>query len=124
MTPAGQDLARQLVATEWWQWMPGVQAIGQGYGPWTPTGRHWMTDRAVRLLDSGSPHLDHAVPDLSDPATQGCLLAMLMAATSADIRIVVHTTPMGQFARIDWMGCAWHGPYGEALARALLAVRR
>jgi hypothetical protein len=68
MTPDMLDLARRAVACRGWRWMLGMQAI-------TPDGLfgHRVTEHTI-LIDP-----DH-LPDLTDPATLGCLLALVREA--------------------------------------------
>jgi hypothetical protein len=71
MTEDTLDLARRAVACRGWRWMLGMQAI-------TPDGLfgHRVTEYTV-FIDP-----DH-LPDLTDPATLGCLLALVREATTA-----------------------------------------
>jgi len=66
------DLARRLVASPRWRWMPGMRATRAG--PWTEPD-------AVRVPESlpngGYPGW---LPDLTDPATVGCLLSLVREA--------------------------------------------
>ena len=79
MTPADQALARRAVACAGWR--PGmrttcgriVYAIERG----CPLGVR-MDDRRVRPDCAAIPH--DALPDLNDPATLGCLLALVREA--------------------------------------------
>lgn len=73
MTEAMTDLARRAVACKGWRWMPGM--------------RWWTEDDLGRLDDyqpeyMGRPH--DALPDLTDPATLGCLLALVREAWRCD----------------------------------------
>ena len=68
MTDEMIALSRRAVACRGWRWMPGVQAI-------TPDGLfgHRVTEHALVI--------DHdMLPDLQDPATLGCLLALVREA--------------------------------------------
>ena len=95
------DLARRAVACRHWRWMPGmrVQYIDYGeptdghgrylglgiqagdlcvqwedYAPRGHLGANWSTPQNFRP----APHiLDVVLPDLDDPATLGCLLALV-----------------------------------------------
>lgn len=68
MTEEQIALARRAVACKGWRWMLGMQAI-------TPDGLfgHRVTEHTV-FIDP-----DH-LPDLTDPATLGCLLALVREA--------------------------------------------
>lgn len=65
-----EELGRRAVACERWRWMPGM--------------RYQVSGTVGRLTDSQCkgklPLVAEAVPDLNDPATLGCLLALVRAA--------------------------------------------
>jgi hypothetical protein len=63
------DLARRAVACKAWRWMPGM--------------RWWSDDDHGRLDDFQPEYMGRpadALPDLTDPATVGCLLALVRKA--------------------------------------------
>jgi hypothetical protein len=69
MTDDMLDLARRAVACKGWRWMPGM-----------------LTTEGMRVVvrcfnDDNEP--DDDIPDLTDPATLGCLLALVREATTA-----------------------------------------
>ena len=68
-----EELARRAVACKSWRWMPGMRAIGRRNLP-----SAWFR------LEESTPSLtgewSGALPDLTDPATLGCLLALVRDA--------------------------------------------
>lgn len=117
MTNDERDLAKQLAEHPRWRWMPGMEAIAADGSPWRPG--IIMCAEHMRPDD---------VPDLSDGATQGCLIEMLGSRFEC-LHYRRHTADLG--------GTLWSvlvlGPsgcrqdrrgytLGEALARALLAA--
>jgi len=58
-----KELAERAVACEGWRWMEGMLSADTGL-----------------RLDEMTDEWEGAVPDLSDPATLGCLLALVRAA--------------------------------------------
>lgn len=75
MTDELTDNARRAVACVHWRWMPGMR--------WWTEDEHGEEDDRGRLDDFQSEYMRHpagALPDLSDPATLGCLLALVRKA--------------------------------------------
>jgi hypothetical protein len=63
------ELGRRAVACKGWRWMPGM--------------RWWTEDDRGRLDDFQPEYMGRppgALPDLTDPATLGCLLALVREA--------------------------------------------
>lgn len=87
MTEAQTALTRRVVACRGWTWGPGMlDLFGRRVRNVWPDdlGIHWshlLDNRVVRDAD--------ALPDLTDPATLGCLLALVREAW----RCVVVTSP-------------------------------
>ena len=67
MSPA--DLARRAVACPRWKWMPGMKGVNAD----------GITDRLMDWSEAGMSNPD-ITPDLADPATLGCVMALLDGA--------------------------------------------
>lgn len=85
MTPGLEALGRRAVACRRWRWMPGMRAA------WRERG---VVGQTVRRTDQRMPDdydeanwiawVDRmrAIPDFSDPATLGCLQALVRESRS------------------------------------------
>jgi hypothetical protein len=120
------ELAQQLVACKHWRWMDGMFTAcklrvcegGKGYV---------IGDRSAPTRDSGGWYDgDDAglIPDLGDPATIGCLLAL---ARGAWVDEALYAKPPNRdctrWRAFTGQDCAAHGDTeAEALAAALLGA--
>jgi len=116
-----EQLARRAVACKHWRWMPGMvtetgirvlrrddDGYTIGYGP--------RTSYCIMEVTSD------AIPDLSDPATLGCLLALVREAWG---KPDLHARPEGRRWRMwsyEWPSSMLHPTEAEALAAALEAA--
>lgn len=69
-----KELAERVVKCKAWRWMPGMR--------WRVTADMWRIGRNPlgRVDDNGVFPKTSIVPDLSDPATLGCLEALVIKA--------------------------------------------
>jgi len=74
-----ESLARRAVACPRWRWMPGMRATWPDDSrPGRRFERGWVSDYSGKEKFGCTD--EHALPDLSDPATIGCLLALVREA--------------------------------------------
>ena len=122
MTETELDLARRIAAHPKWRWMRGMSFADDGL-----MEAHRFSAGLVptdRPLDAGS------YPVIADPATQGCLWAMLReAGPHAHFAMFCEEAPDGCDECVahfsverDYTDEVMGTTLGEALARALLAA--
>ncbi len=111
MTPEQKELAGRFVACKHWRWMPGMKVVGQA---------HWLGVADLLPVDGASgrshPECYGSLPDLTDPATLGCILALVREATG-DRRI--HCRARANVYRV-YSGVSPVGRWMESEAEALL----
>ena len=115
-------LAKRAVACPKWRLMPGML---------TDEGRRvmrvWPDDLGIKwshLLDNRVVRDADALPDLTDPATLGCLLALVREAWGMSTGITVSYSSDEGLWGVSWCG-ATHGGWcgrGKTEAEALVAA--
>lgn len=68
-TPEQIAQARKVITYKRWRWMPGMR--------WAMLRAAPLENYYGRICDRGLPPASGAIPDLSDPATLGCMLALV-----------------------------------------------
>lgn len=113
-----EDLGRRAVACKHWRWMPGMLLLPHVDGCECCEDRNFPR-RAARIPAVFTTDID--VPDLTDPATLGCLLALVREAWANQ---ALHARPEGNAWRV-WSaepGARVYGAEAEALVAALEAA--
>ena len=125
-----EALGRRAVACSRWRWMPGMAVLR--YAPGTPAHGQQQArvdDDAVTYEQALGVHI---MPDLADPATLGCLLALVRKAWGRPFWIEGDSRSMGERPD-EWIGVLFEGRFAtcpivhasteaEALVAALEAA--
>ena len=104
----GDDLARRAVMCKGWRWMAGMLTSKGRIASVDSTLLKWIsvyndnTDELESFYDGGP---NHALPDLADPATLGCLLHLVREAWPAAPAVTSR-----------------HGTYAEGIGHSFLWV--
>lgn len=73
-----EELGRRAVACKHWRWLPGMSVLRDAPGTPSHGQRQARVDDDVVTYEQALGV--HIMPDLSDPATLGCLLALVREA--------------------------------------------
>jgi hypothetical protein len=118
MTDEQKTLARRAVACRGWTWGPGMlDLFGRRVRNVWPDdlGIHWS-----HIPESCVVRDADALPDLSDPATLGCLLALVREVRQEPTGFVVPTHAGGWSYYTRLIAADWYA--GDTEAEALLAA--
>ena len=124
MTDEQIALSRRAVACRGWRWLPGMRttdAMRVIHNETAFPGRPCAI-REGSWVDTSPPRpLGDALPDLSDPATLGCLLALVREAWGQDDLVAFRFD--GQWcAEVTPQEAQHHAFYGASEAEALVAA--
>jgi len=103
------ELGKRAVACEGWRWMRGMLDLGD----WEVRGEY-NCGHGVRVVDRAGktaivPPTRMSAPDLRDPATVGCLLALVREAWAP---LLVWTSP---YYRDRDSGARWEATTSESV---------
>jgi len=86
-------LARRAVACKAWRWMPGMRVSSDSalFGPGHPGRVDDDVDASMRRLGYVG-----TIPDITDPATLGCMLALVREAWKAEVQLLAEVIRGGQ----------------------------
>jgi hypothetical protein len=109
-----EKLARRAVACPGWRWMPGMLGLSAKAGLW----RVEQADLTALFGAGAGPASIHEVgawlPDLTDPATLGCLLALVREAWGDSAMSV--TAGYTKDRKVEW---EVEHPHPDSLPEAL-----
>ena len=98
------NLSQRAVACKHWRWMPGMLSL---------------PPQADRCQRDGQMMVER-LPDLTDPATVGCLLALVHEAGAIVHKLAI--LPMGTRLFVEWSNGLLAEYTGSTLGHALVAA--
>ena len=118
MTIQHEALARRVVACPRWRWMPGMLRLRDAPGK----ADHGKREGRVEARDDWSYAEWPCLPDLTDPATLGCLLALVREAWGDPcVSARAYCGYWGVLRPNGDLSC-WHLARGSTEADALVAA--
>ena len=126
------DLARLAVACKHWKWMPGMLAIAYDEQAWRcvdhrvredveDVGQVWANASGSCDMFFGPLLTQRLTPDLTDPATVGCLLALVREAWGDPMLFAFPDAFPDRWTVVN-VDCGHHETEAAALVAALEAA--
>lgn len=124
------NLGRRAVACKHWRWIPGMSVLRYAPGTSAHGQRQARVDDELVTYEQGLNA--HIAPDLSDPATLGCLLHLVREAWGRPFWVEGDPRSIGERPD-EWIGVLFEGRFAtcpvvhasteaEALVAALEAA--
>jgi hypothetical protein len=92
MTIELEALARRVIDCKSWRWMPGIRSLGGWRFISVDTDKVEIVNHLYEIINFHKidlPHIASSLPDLSDPATLGCLISLIQEAYNKKIVISI-----------------------------------
>lgn len=128
-TPGQLDAARRLVANPRSRWMPGMRGFMDGLAKYgfrvvaVHAGNAMCYDESVLAWENADTDVKPGdIPDPNDPATLGCVLALVREAWNDDsIEFQPHPRPGYRMRLFSYRDCVPRG-YGDTRFEALVSA--
>ncbi len=124
MTDEQIALARRAVACRGWKWLPGMRYRLHPTHPWFRYDGEDCCDDDGKPITQAPPNLQshNAISDLTDPATLGCLLALVREAWGQPLVSVRWSVHGWRVLNTEGRAWCWSIGKGSTEAEALIAA--
>lgn len=109
-----QELGRRMVACKHWRWMDGMLVLRYAPGKLDDM----KVEGRANKHRSQEYELWGSIPDLSDPATLGCLLALVRESWKMPTGISVVFSDDEGIWKVHWSGSTHGGCCGQGITEA------